>query len=77
MVGGSVRAVRAVRDTQVFLTETKFVADVSEHRDAPFGGRCSETIELAGSKPTINNPPHLSRHPTRIHDIERFWFEEC
>jgi hypothetical protein len=30
-VGGSVRAVRAVRDTQVLLTETKFVADVSEH----------------------------------------------
>jgi hypothetical protein len=33
-------------------------------------------MELAGREPTINTPPHLTRHPNRIHEKERFWFEE-
>jgi hypothetical protein len=45
-------------------------------RVARLGGRCGETMELAGREPTINTPPHLTRHPNRIHEKERFWFEE-
>jgi len=45
-------------------------------RDEPFGGHCGETMELEGREPTINNPPHLSRHPNGIHEKEWFWFEE-
>jgi len=47
-----------------------------ELRDAPLGGRCGETMELDGREPTINAPPHLSRHPNGIHEKEQFWLEE-
>jgi hypothetical protein len=43
-----------------------------EPRDAPLGGRCGETTELEGREPTINIPPHLSRHPNGIREGERF-----
>jgi len=45
-------------------------------RDAPFGGRCVETMELEGKEPIVNTPPHLSQHPKGIHEKERFWFQE-
>jgi hypothetical protein len=33
-------------------------------------------MELEGREPTINIPPHLSRHPNGIHEKERFWFKK-
>jgi len=47
-----------------------------EHTDTPLGGRCSEMMELEGRAPTINTPQHLVWHWNRIHEKERFWFEE-
>jgi hypothetical protein len=47
-----------------------------ELRDAPLGGCCGETTELEGREPTINAPPHLSRHPNGLREKERFWLEE-
>ena len=47
-----------------------------ELRDAPLGAHCGETMELEDREPTINTPPHLSRHPNRIHLKERSWFQE-
>ena len=44
--------------------------------DALLGGHCGEMTELEGREPTINTPPHLSQHPNKIHEKERFWFEE-
>jgi len=44
---------------------------------APHGDHCQETMELEGREPTINTPPHHSRHPNKIHETGRFWFEEC
>jgi len=38
--------------------------------------RFGEPTELKGREPIINTPPHLSRHPKRIHEKERFWLEE-
>ena len=43
-----------------------------EPRDAPLGGRCGETTEPEGREPTVNMPPHLSRHPNAIRDGVRF-----
>jgi len=37
--------------------------------------QCGETLELEDSEPIINMLPHLSRHPERIHEKERFWLE--
>jgi len=47
-----------------------------EPRDPPLGGRCGETTELEGREPTINIPPHLLRHPNKIHEGERFKLED-
>jgi hypothetical protein len=33
-------------------------------------------MEVESREPTVNTPPHLSRHPNGIHEKERFWFEE-
>jgi hypothetical protein len=33
-------------------------------------------IELEGSKPIINTPPHLSRDPKEIREKKRFWLQE-
>jgi len=33
---------------------------LGELRDTPLGGRCGEMMELEGSEPTFNTPPHLS-----------------
>jgi len=41
-----------------------------------FPERCGETAELEGREPTVNTPPHLSRHPKGIREKERFWLEE-
>jgi len=41
-------------------------------RDAPLGGRGGDTTKLDGSEPTIMIPPHVSRHPNRICEKERF-----
>ena len=38
--------------------------------DAPLGGHCGETKELEGREPSINTPPHLSRHPKGIDEME-------
>ena len=38
--------------------------------------RCGEPTELEGREFSINTPPHLSRHPKRIHKKERFLLEE-
>jgi len=47
-----------------------------EPKDAPLGGCCGETTELEGREPTINIPPHLSRHPNGVHEGQRSQLEE-
>ena len=47
-----------------------------EHRDAPLGGDCGETMQLEAREP-IYTLPHLSRHPNGIHEAEQFWLEVC
>jgi len=42
-------------------------------RDAPFGGHCGETTKQEERESTINAPLHLSRHPRRHCQKERFW----
>jgi hypothetical protein len=46
-------------------------------RDAPLGGSCGEIIELGGSEPTINTPPHLLQHTNAIHETELFCLNVC
>jgi hypothetical protein len=53
------------------------MSPLSERRNAPCGGGCSEMIELEDSEQTIISPPHLSRHPNGIHVKEWFLFKEC
>ena len=38
--------------------------------------RHGKPTELEGREPSINTPPHLSRHPKRIHKKERFCVKE-
>jgi len=49
---------------------------VRELRDALLRGHCGDTTELGESEPTINIPPHLSRHPNRIREKDQFEHEE-
>jgi len=54
-----------------------WIHPLGELRDAPLAGCWGETMELEDGEPTINTPPHLSRHPNGICHNDWFWFAEC